>query len=119
MDEIAAPTTTIVNSPLCPSCQYKIQPDWFFCPNCAHELREKPPVISIFKQFWIYFVSFFFSPLGLVWGFKYVKYKDPKTKMIGIIAIVLNLIAIIILFYSLKKFTEQYSNILNNLVPSY
>ena len=104
---------------LCPACQFKVQEDWFFCPNCAKELKEKVPVISIFKQIWIYFVSFFFTPLGLGWGLKYIRSKDNKIKTIGIISIVLTVLSIIMMISGLKSFFEQYAKIFNNFVPSY
>lgn len=107
------------NNLLCPTCHYKIQVDWFFCPNCAKELKEKVPVISIGKQIMIYSVSFFFSPLGLGWGLKYVKSKDQKIKTIGIISIVLTFAAIIMMIGAAKSFIDQYAKILNNIVPSY
>ena len=107
------------NNVLCPACKYQTQSDWFFCPNCAKELKEKVPVISILKQIWIYLVSFFFSPLGLIWGIKYIRSQDKKVKTIGIIAISLNVIAIILMLSTLKNFIEQYAKILNNIVPSY
>ena len=107
------------NNVLCPVCKYQTQGDWFFCPNCTKELKEKVPVISILKQIWIYLVSFFFSPLGLIWGIKYIRSQDKKVKTIGIIAISLNVIAIILMLTTLKSFIEQYAKIFNNFVPSY
>lgn len=107
------------NTLLCPACQFKTQSDWFFCPNCAKELKEKIPVISISKQILIYSVSFFLSPLGLGWGLKYVRFKDRKIKTIGIISIVLTVLSIILMIGAFKSFIDQYAKILNNLVPSY
>lgn len=107
------------NSLLCPACQFKIQSDWFFCPNCAKELKEKPPIITIGRQIFMYLVSFFLTPLGLGWGLKYVKYKDPKTKIIGIVCIALTILSFIFMIISLKSFIEQYGKMLNNFVPSY
>lgn len=104
---------------LCPICQFKIQNDWFFCPNCAKNLKEKIPVISIPKQILIYLVSFFLSPLGLGWGLKYVRSKDNKIKTIGIISIVLTVLSIILMIGVFKSFIDQYAKILNNIVPSY
>lgn len=104
---------------LCPTCKYKIQSDWFFCPNCAKELKEKVPEISIGKQIMIYSVSFFLSPLGLGWGLKYVKSKDSKIKTVGIVSIVLTVVAIMLMVLSAKSFIDQYAKILNNIVPSY
>ena len=104
---------------LCPSCQFKVQEDWFFCPNCAKELKEKIPEISIGKQILIYSVSFFLSPLGLGWGLKYIRSNDNKTKTIGIISIVLTVLSIILMSIAFKSFIDQYSKVLNNLVPTY
>jgi hypothetical protein len=103
----------------CPSCQFQTQPDWYFCPNCAKELREKPPVISVGKQIFMYLVSFFLTPLGLGWGIKYIKFKDQKTKTIGIICIVLTALSLIFMVMSVKSFIDQYGKMLNNLIPSY
>jgi hypothetical protein len=106
-------------SSLCPICQYKTQSDWYFCPNCGKELKEKPPVISVFKQIIIYLVSFFLTPLGLGWGLKYIRYKDRKTKIIGMISIILTIVSIILMFGAAKNFIDQYAKTLNNIVPSY
>lgn len=104
---------------LCPICQFKVQSDWFFCPNCAKELKEKVPEISIGKQILIYLVSFFLTPLGLGWGLKYIKSKDNKIRNIGIISIVLTVVSIILMIIASKSFIDQYAKILNNIVPSY
>ena len=107
------------NVSFCSVCKFEIQNSWFFCPNCAKELKEKIPVISVSKQILIYFVSFFLTPLGLVWGLKYVRSTDQKTKTIGIISIVLTVLSIVLMLIASKNFIDQYSKILNNIVPSY
>jgi hypothetical protein len=94
-------------------------PDWFFCPNCAKELKEKVPEITFAKQILIYVVSFFLAPWGLRWGLKYVRSSDTKVRTIGIISIILTIISIIFLITSLKTTIDMYGKMLNNLVPSY
>jgi hypothetical protein len=103
------------NTSFCPACQFKTESDWFFCPSCAKELKEKVPVISISKQILIYGVSFFLAPLGLGWGLKYIKSTDQKTKKVGIISIVLTVASIILMIMASKNFIDQYSKILNNI----
>jgi hypothetical protein len=105
------------NDFLCPSCKYKIQSDWYFCPNCTKQLKEKVPVISIPKQILIYLVSFFLSPLGLAWGLKYIRFKDKKIKIIGIISIVLTILSLILMIGVFKSFIDQYMKMLNNINP--
>lgn len=109
----------VTNSLECPACHYKTQGDWFFCPNCAKELKEKILVISFSKQILIYLVSFFLTPLGLGWGLKYVRSKDNKTKTVGIISIVLTVVSILLMIWVSKNFIDQYAKLLNNIVPSY
>lgn len=76
---------------------------------------EKIPVITVWKQIFIYLVSFFLAPLGLGWGFAYIRSKDLKVRIVGLIAITLTVISVVLLFYSFKSFADQYGKILNNL----
>jgi len=101
----------------CPICKFSVQNDWFFCPNCAHELKEKIPNITLGKQLVIYLVSFFLTPLGLGWGLKYIRSKDNKVKMIGAISILLTIISIVMMIAAFKSFAEQYGKMLNGLMP--
>ena len=107
------------NELLCPVCRFKVQNDWFFCPNCAKVLKEKTLVVSIPKQILIYLVSFFLSPLGLAWGLNYVRSQDKKVKTVGIISIVLTILSIVLVIIVSKNFIDQYAKLLDNLVPSY
>lgn len=112
-------TTSTTNVFLCPICQYKIQSDWYFCPNCGKNLKEAPLDVSIGKQILIYLVSFFLAPLGLGWGLKYVRSTDKKVKTVGIISIVLTVLSIILMSFVAKNFLDQYAKMLNSIVPSY
>ena len=96
----------------CEKCKYQIQTDWYFCPNCGKILKEKP--ITIRKQIGIYLVSFFLAPLGLGWGFRYIRSKDKKIKLVGIISIVLTVISMVLLILAFKNLMDQYSTMLNN-----
>ncbi|OGK08474.1 hypothetical protein A2767_03225 [Candidatus Roizmanbacteria bacterium RIFCSPHIGHO2_01_FULL_35_10] len=96
----------------CSQCKYQINPEWFFCPNCGKELRIKP--ISFGRQIFIYTVSFFLAPLGLGWGIKYIRSKDNKVRLVGLIAIVLTLISVVLLIATFKNVMDQYSKLLNN-----
>lgn len=98
----------------CPSCQQEIQPDWYFCPNCAKALKEKVPEISVGKQILIYLVSFFLAPFGLGWGLKYVRSKNTRVRLIGTVAIILTAVSIFLMFTIFKSYVDQYSKMLNN-----
>lgn len=99
----------------CSSCKYVLQSAWYFCPNCGKQFKESPLVISIPKQIVIYGVSFFLAPFGLSWGLKYVRSKDRKVKIVGIISIVLTILSVTLLIVSFKYVMDQYAATLNSL----
>ncbi|MDO8609617.1 MAG: hypothetical protein Q7R95_03640 [bacterium] len=100
---------------VCSVCHIPLLEGWFFCPNCGKAIKEAPISISIAKQIMIYAVSFFLAPLGLGWGLKYIKSKDQKIRLVGIISIALTIIAILMLVFAFKGVADQYSKMLNNI----
>lgn len=77
----------------CPSCKELLPPSVYFCPLCGHKIKEPPPSTTVGKQIGIYVLSIIAPPFGLIPGIKYVLQKDPKTRMIGIVAIILTIIS--------------------------
>ena len=100
---------------MCPICATQITPEWFFCPNCGKELREKPFSVSIGKQIGMYLVSFFLAPIGLHWAVRYLRYKDIKAKRLGLFIIVLTGMSVSITLFTFKKVADTYSKTLQNL----
>ena len=100
---------------ICQVCHSPLQLTWFYCPNCGKNLKEKPIEISLIKQIFIYLVSFFLAPLGLGWGFKYIKSNDEKVRMVGIISILLTVISIVIMIFVFKGVFDQYAKLLNSI----
>lgn len=99
----------------CTICKLSIQASWNFCPNCGKILREKPLSTSLFKQLTIYAISFFLPPFGLGMAFQYLKQKETKARMIGIISIFLTVLSIVLVIMTFKSFMDYYSKILNNI----
>jgi hypothetical protein len=101
----------------CPNCEQNILEDYFFCPNCGKKLKDKPLSVSIGRQILIYLFSFFLPSLGLWPAVKYLKQKDQKSKMIGLVAITLTIVATIItVWFSLdivNEFNKQLNGNLN------
>jgi uncharacterized membrane protein YsdA (DUF1294 family) len=67
------------------------------------------------KQILMYLVSFFFAPFGLVWGIKYVRSKDRKVKVVGVVCIILTVFALSITIYTFSSVMNSYTKMLNNL----
>ena len=98
----------------CPVCHIQIPAADYFCPNCGKELHEKPLSTSVGKQIGIYLTSFFLPPLGLWPGIKYLRQKDQKAQVVGIIAVFLTILSIglaVYYFMQFLSFTQQSMNV--------
>lgn len=88
----------------CKYCGFTVSENFYFCPNCGKKLQEKLLSTSIGKQIYIYGLSILLPPLGLLPGFKYLLNKDPKAKLIGIVAIILTITSIIVTIWFFMQF---------------
>ncbi len=101
----------------CLKCRAEVSEAAYFCSNCGQSLKSRPEETSIQKQILVYFVSFFLSPFGLGYAFKYLKQSDKKSKTIGAISLILTVVAIMAVIYIGKAFLEkEYSTI--NLISN-
>ena len=89
-------TTTVGPIAVCPGCHASVRPTNYFCFNCGKNLKSKPPATSITRQLFIYAASLFLPPLGIIWGIRYLRQDDQKSKIIGWVAIILTLLSIIV-----------------------
>lgn len=99
----------------CPTCHTKLQPNFYFCPNCGRKVKGAPPSVSVISQIGVYALSFFLPPLGLVPGVKYLLQPDRKVKTVGIICIALTALSVVITFIIMAQVAEQYMKLLNGL----
>ncbi len=101
---------------ICPHCKTANLPTAYFCSNCGKVIQEKP--ITLGKQLYIYFVSIFFPPFGLVYGVRYLRQSDQKMKKVGWAAIILTIISLIITIWLtvgvLNATTKSLDSQLNN-----
>ena len=79
---------------ICPSCKKFIIEAFYFCPHCGKNLKPAPIFVSVFKQIGVYAISLLIPPLGLWPGIKYLRQSNEKTKIIGVVAIILTVISI-------------------------
>jgi len=100
---------------MCSVCNQSIQVIWNFCPNCGNTLRAKPLSTSLMRQLVIYAISFFLPPFGLGYAFKYLKQKDNKVRIVGVIAIILTVISLASIVITFKVFMDYYSKLLNSI----
>ncbi|MBI5306459.1 zinc ribbon domain-containing protein [Candidatus Wolfebacteria bacterium] len=91
---------------LCPLCQSAISASANFCSQCGKKIKDPPLSTSIQKQIFIYCVSFFLAPFGLGYAFKYFGQPDKKSRIIGIVALALTIIAIALMIFVSKAFMD-------------
>jgi hypothetical protein len=101
---------------VCPVCHQPVTAEYYFCPNCGHNLKEKPMPVSALVQTGLYALAVFLPPLGLWPGIKYAMKKGPQAKRIGIIAIVLTLISTVITVWAILALFENYLNQMNGVL---
>ena len=100
--------------PMCPACHIHVRPTDYFCFNCGHNLHPKPLSTSLEMQVAMYAGSLLLPPMGIIWGFRYVRQKEPVAKMVGAICIILTIIILIIA----TKLSVDLINKINSQVDS-
>jgi|SRR3989344_4283662 len=99
---------------LCPVCHKVVVKTDYFCPNCGKALRQAPPSVTATAQILLYLGSVFLPPLGLWWGYKYLRRPDQKSKIIGVVATILTIISLIVT----TKLSVDFINNVNKQVDS-
>ena len=98
---------------VCPKCGTIAIPGSKFCSTCGTLLPIGPVTLSVSRQIWIYFVSFFLPPLGLVWVFKYFRSTSPQLQRIALIATILTVVSIILTIWATAGIFQTVQSQLN------
>lgn len=89
----------------CSKCELPVLPSFYFCPNCGKSLRPKPQSTSVGRQIGVYALSLLLPPLGLWPAIKYLRDKNPKAKIVGVIAAALTIVSIVgTVYYTMEMF---------------
>lgn len=99
----------------CKFCHFPVSENFYYCPNCGKNLKPAPLPTSITKQLYIYAISVFLPPLGLIPAIKYLLNKDQKAKMVGIIAIILTFASLIVAWIVFQNIVNNFINSVNQL----
>ena len=97
---------------LCPACHIAVRPTDYFCFNCGKNLHAAPPGTTTTDQIKLYLGSVFLAPIGIFWGLRYLRDGSQKSKMVGIIAMVLSVVTFIIAV----RYTVNLVNTINSQV---
>ena len=107
---------TEINQNSCPVCHQRILPEYYFCPNCGNNLREKAKEITIATQVGLYMLAIFLPPLGLWPGIKYLNKEDIKAKKIGGITTALTLFSTVVTIWWTFKLVGNYLDMVNGMM---
>ena len=99
---------------LCPKCHQVIEVAAYFCPNCGQNLKPTPPSTSLGSQLELYLKSLLLPPMGIIWGFRYLRQKGISAKIVGLMAIFLTLAILVIAI----KATVDLVNTVNSQINS-
>ncbi|MFH1896369.1 MAG: zinc ribbon domain-containing protein [bacterium] len=97
----------------CPQCHTTVRPTDYFCYNCGHNLKPAAPSMSFTSQATLYIKSVFVPPFGIFWAIKYLKQTDSKSRMVGIIAVILTVTSFIISIILFKNFVADLNTQVN------
>lgn len=100
---------------VCPVCHTSVRPTDYFCFNCGKNLHPAPPSTTIEKQLMIYIGSFLLPPMGVIWGFPYLRASDTKSKTVGYIAVAITVVTIIIYAVWINKIMSGVSQQMNQV----
>lgn len=89
MDEVITPVS-------CPFCHVAVRPMDYFCGNCGKNLHPARIGTSAFDQAKLYLGSVLLAPMGIFWGMRYLREKEDKSKIVGIIAMLLSIVTLIV-----------------------
>ena len=81
---------------VCPACHVAVRPMDYFCFNCGKNLHAAPPGTAPADQIKLYLGSVFLAPMGIVWGLRYLREENRKSKIVGIVAMTLSVVTILI-----------------------
>ena len=82
--------------PKCPTCHTVVRPTDYFCFNCGKNLHEKLLPTSRATEIMYYVGSLLLPPIGIWWGFKYLRQDDRDSKRIRFICMAITVISTLI-----------------------
>lgn len=93
----------------CPQCGTGIPATAYFCPHCGRKIKDPPPSTSIWGQIKVYAFSILLPPFGLIPAIRYLRQPDGKSKVIGMVIIILTLISFIITTIYAVQFINSFN----------
>jgi len=104
---------------VCPSCHTIVRPTDYFCFNCGKSLKSGPRSTSASAQAVLYIKSVLLPPLGIWWALPYLRENNQKSRVVGVIAIILTFISLAISFKLATDLMNTVNQQVNDAVNLY
>ena len=98
----------------CRKCHAQVRDADYFCFNCGVNLQPAPPPVGLGGQLVLYLKSMIVPPLGIYWAIPYLRQKNVKSKVVGMVAIIITLVALLVLVVALKNFSDSVNKQINS-----
>jgi hypothetical protein len=79
----------------CPSCHQPVGQTDYFCPYCGKKIRPQPLSTSWGSQIVLYIKTLLLPPLGLWWGYRYLRQSDTSSKLVGLVVVLMTVVEIV------------------------
>lgn len=114
MDQAISFQTASEQTEICKYCKTTISMGVYYCPNCGKKLRDKPPSTGVGAQVGLYLLSILLPPFGIIPAIRYLRQKETKSKVVGMVALILTVFSIVATLYYAIIFVNEYNRILNS-----
>jgi hypothetical protein len=101
----AEPTDAVTQS-TCPTCHQTVRSSDYYCYNCGFNLKPAPPSTTLSSQLQLYIKSALLPPLGIIWGYKYLKQAELKSKIVGLVAMAITIGVLVFVVTSTIKLID-------------
>jgi hypothetical protein len=103
----------------CTKCHVVVRPADYFCFNCGNNLKPVPPSLLPVDQIWLYTKSILIPPFGVLWAYRYLKENNNKSKIVGMIAVILTLISLVVSSILFKNFVNDVNTQVSKQMDSF
>lgn len=107
----------------CSVCHHPVESSDYFCRNCGKNLHPMPQRTDWISFFLFCIGSIVIAPLGIVWGIRYLRGTSARSKIFGLVLIILTLGTIagvsIVLTTTMNRVNEEVSRTLNGMYGVY
>lgn len=79
----------------CSKCHQQVNGNDYFCPICGYKIRSPPPSTTFWGIVVLLIKTVLLPPFGFIWGYRYLRQADNKSKIIGVAVILITLLELV------------------------